>query len=180
MSAVARRYAKALFALAQESNSIEPVAEQLGRLAAVASEASVASVVGSPLLSPTQRTNLAQTLSTELRLNDLLARFVRLLADQQRLGQLASINDHYGHLLDAAMGRVRIVIRSSMPLTATQQADVVSTFGKLTGMQVLPTVVIDPELLGGVVVEVAGKVYDGSVRTQLSRLATQLAGTASF
>ena len=50
----------------------------------------------------------------------------------------------------------------------------------MTGKQVVPTVAVDPELLGGIVVEVGSKVYDGSVRTQLERLAKELGGTAAL
>ncbi len=180
MSAVARRYAKALFELAQESNTLEAVAEQLDRLTAVALDPSVDRVMVSPLLSPAQRSGLAQTLATELGLSDLLTRFLRFLADQKRLGSLAAINEQFGRMIDSAMSRVRITIRTSMPLDEAQQAEIVSKFSTLTGKQVLPSVVIDPALLGGVVVEAAGKVYDGSIRTQLNRLAAELAGTASL
>jgi F-type H+-transporting ATPase subunit delta len=65
-------------------------------------------------------------------------------------------------------------------LTPQQEKNLITTFSKLTGKQVIPTVVIDPDLLGGVLVEAQGKVYDGTVRAQLARLAKELTGTASL
>jgi len=180
MSAVARRYAKALFALAQEGGALEPTATATARVAAVALDPSVAPVLRSPLLSTPQRQELAATIARELTLSDLMTRFVQLLADHQRLADLPAIHQRFEELLDQAMGRVRISIRSATALVAEQQAELLATFAKITGKQVIPTIVIDSSLLGGVVVEAEGKVYDGSVRTQLDRLAKELTGTASL
>jgi F-type H+-transporting ATPase subunit delta len=176
--AVSRRYAKALFALATDGNTLQPTADQLLRLAAVAADATVGPVLRSPLLSVSRRHELAEMLARELALSDLLARFLQLLADHQRLGELPAIADRYQQLLDAQLGRVRLTIRSAAPLDAKQEADVVSVFATLTGKQVISRVVVDTGLLGGVVAEVEGKVYDGSVHTQLERLAKELSGAA--
>lgn len=178
--AVARRYAKALFALAKESATLQPTAEELARLAAVASDPSVGPVLRSPLLSPARRHELAQMIAREVALSDLLSHFLQLLADHQRLGTLPAIAERYQQLLDAELNRVRVTIRAATPLDAKQEADIVAVFATLTGKQVIARVVVDPELLGGVVVEVGGKVYDGSVRTQLDRLAKELSGPASL
>ena len=178
--AVARRYARALFALAKESGALPEAAEQLARLAAVASDPTVAPVLRSPLLSTARRHELAQMLARELMLSDLLSRFLQLLADHQRLGELPAIADRFQQLLDTELGRVRVTLRTATPLDAKQEADIVAVFARLTGKQVMSRIVVDAELLGGVVVEVEGKVYDGSVRTQLDRLAKELSGAASL
>jgi len=180
MSALARRYAKALFALAKEARVLESTAAELDRVATLAEEPTVGSVLRSPLLSPQQRHALAETVARELQVSDLQKRFVFLLADHQRLGELSAIRDEFQHLLDDDLGRVRVVIRSAVALTPRQQTDLIATFSRLTDKQVISTVAVDPDLLGGVLVEVEGKVYDGSVRTQLSRLAKELTGTASL
>ena len=178
--AVSRRYAKALFALAKDSNTLQPAADQLLRLAAVAADPAMGPVLRSPMLSVSRRHELAEMLARELTLSDLLARFLQLLADHQRLGELPAIADRYQQLLDAQLGRVRLTIRSAAPLDAKQEADIVSAFATLTGRQVISRVILDGELLGGVVAEVEGKVYDGSVRTQLDRIAKELSGAASL
>jgi len=178
MSAVAGRYAKALFALAKEAGTLPSTADELARVAAQASQPSVAAVLGNPLLPASRRAEIAQLLVRELALSDLLTRFVGLLADHQRLQILPAIHAYVQRLLDQELGRVRVSIRSAAGLQAQQEGDLVAAFTTLTGKQVIPQVSVDPELLGGVVVEVEGKVYDGSVRTQLDRLAKELAGTA--
>jgi F-type H+-transporting ATPase subunit delta len=180
MSAVSRRYAKALFGLAKDADAVSPTAEELARVAGLAGEASVSAVLGSPLLSATHRVQFARTLAGEAKASALLTRFICLLSDHQRLAALPAIHRYFQELLDRDLGRVRVAIHTAVPLSAQQQGDLVAAFAKITGKQVLPTVVVDPELLGGVVVEAEGKVYDGSVRTQLTRLAKELTGTASL
>ena len=163
---VARRYAKALFALAKQDRSLEQTAEQLQRMAALVDDPAIGPVLRSPLLSAERRRQLAHTLARDLSLSDLLTRFVGVLADQQRLNQLPAMAEYFQLLLDQDLGRVRITMRSACPLDTLQQEQIAGAFARLTGKRVVPAVAVDPELLGGVVVEVGSKVYDGSVRTQ--------------
>jgi len=180
MSAVSRRYAKALFALAKEAAAVEPTAAELERVSTLAAEPSVNAVLSSPLMSPAHRLAFAKTLASEVAASPLLTHFICLLADHQRLAELPAIHRYFQDLLDQHLGRVRVTIRSPGLLSPQQQNDLVAAFAQVTGKQVMPTVAIDPELLGGVVVEAEGKVYDGSVRTQLANLAKELTGTASL
>lgn len=180
MSMVSRRYAKAIFALATDERSLEETTGQLDRVAALVQDPTVGPVLRSPLLAPSRRRELTQMLAKELSLSSLLTRFLGVLSDEQRLGELDAIADHFRHLYDQALGRVRVAIHTARPLEAAQQEEIVAAFARLSGKQVLPTVVVDPELLGGVLVEIEGKVYDGSVRTQLERLAKELAGTSAL
>jgi F-type H+-transporting ATPase subunit delta len=180
VSAVARRYAKALFALAKESRAQEATGAQLEGVATVAEEPAVAALLRNPLLSVGRRTDVVNTLVAQLSLPDLMARFLRVLAEHKRLDEIGSIRDHYRRMLDDALGRLRATVKSARPLEPNQEASLLATFKTLTGKDVLPTVVVEPDLLGGVVVDVAGKVYDGSARTQINRLANELAGTDAF
>lgn len=180
MSSVARRYAKALFSLAQEAGTSEATGIELERLAATAADPALRDVLRSPMLSASQRNSLAASIADDLKASDLLRRFTLLLADQQRLDMLPLIDLHYRRLLDDSLGRLRATIRTPSALDPHQQNALVATFSKLTGKHIQAEIVVDPDLLGGVVVEVGGRVYDGSVRTQLALLTKQLAGTASL
>ncbi len=179
MSAVARRYARALFALAKDAAALQHTADDLWRIAAVTEDPQLGPVLCSPLLSAARRTELVRTVASELALSDLLTRFVRVLADQQRLDELQPVAEHFRDALDRELGRVRITVRSARPLEPSQHSDLIAAFAKLTGKDIIPSVVVDADLLGGVIVEVEGKVYDGSVRTQLDRLEKELSGTAA-
>ena len=68
------------------------------------------------------------------------------------------------------------MVRSAAPLADSELAALRGKFEAITGRQVLETAEVDPSLLGGVTVETEGRVYDGSIRTQLARLERRMAG----
>jgi F-type H+-transporting ATPase subunit delta len=172
---IGRRYGKALFELATEAGEVEVVGMGLAELAsAVAGLGEGALAPG--LLSEIQRQNLAKALVARVGEGTILGRFVGVLATNDRLDQLPSIRDRYEKLDDAAAGRVRAVIRTATPLSDEDRSTLRKKFEAVTGRKVLETVDVDPTLLGGVTVETEGRVYDGSVRTQLARLERRMAG----
>lgn len=177
---IARRYAKAIFSLAQEEGTLEATGGHLDQLAAIMSEPELAAMLANPLLSAGARKSVARTLAEQLALPTTTRNFIALLADHQRLDHMVGIADQYRRLVDLALGRVRVHIRSALALTADQEQRVIATFAQMTGKTVVPTVQVDPDLLGGLIVEVEGKVYDGSLRTQLARLAGSIAGSRTY
>lgn len=176
---IARRYAKAVFSLAREEQALEETAAELERLASLARDPELGGMLANPLLSQATRKALAETLASQLQLRSTTRNFVLLLADNGRMDQLIGIHDVYQRLVDQTLGRVRARLTSATALTPIQQEQVVTTFERITGKKVLAAVAVDPDLLGGVVVEVVGTVYDGSLRTQLGRLAAAIAGNRS-
>lgn len=179
VGAVARRYARAIFAVAEEQQSLEQTAAELQLLGAVADDAEIAAALANPLLSAAARRGLATTIADNLKLSPTSRNFVSLLADHRRLDQLAGIARAFTRILDARQGRVRATITSATPLSDAQRQALVSAFEQKLGRTVLADTQIDPGLLGGVVVDIEGTVYDGSVRTQLRALATRIAGGRS-
>lgn len=177
---VSRRYARALFALAQEQNALEPTAAELTRAAAIAADPDVRRLLRNPLLSAARRRDIAELVVSDIKPSELVGRFIRLLGDNQRMDELPEIQRHFQALLDRALGRVRVAVRSARPLADKQRDAIVAAFSAVTGKQVVPAVAVDAELLGGVVVEAEGRVYDGSVKTHFARIAKELAGTAAL
>ena len=176
--AIGRRYGRALFDLATEAGSVDEVAGQLAELAS-AVESLEAGALAPGLLTQAQRDSLAKSLVTRLGGDmSLVAKFVGVLAANDRLDQLPAVRDQYEKLADTAAGRVRVTIRSASPLSDAEKAALKTKFESITGRRVLETVEVDTDLLGGVTVEAEGRVYDGSVRTQLARLERQMAGQA--
>jgi F-type H+-transporting ATPase subunit delta len=176
--AIARRYGRALFDLATEAGSVDEVAGQLAELAA-AVESLEAGALAPGLLSPAQRESLATALAARVGAASLVAKFIGVLAANDRLEQLPGVRDAYEKLADTAAGRVRVTVRSASPLSDSERAALKTKFESITGRRVVDTVEVDADLLGGVTVEAEGRVYDGSVRTQLARLERQMAGQAS-
>jgi F-type H+-transporting ATPase subunit delta len=180
VSSVARRYAKAIASIAQEEGSFEAIGAELHTLAGLAADPTMAPLLANPLLSADSRRTIARSIAEQLRLGTVTRNFLGLLADHQRLDQLVGIADQYERIVDKTLGRVRARVRTAVDLGVEQQREVGTVLEKLTGKKVIAERSVDEEILGGIVVEVEGKVYDGSVRTQLRRLASAMAGGRSF
>ena len=173
--AIGRRYGRALFELAAEGATTEEVGAGLSELAAAVASLD-AGTLAPGLLTPGQRELLASALVTRLGADSLLGKFVGVLAASDRLEQLPAVRDTFLRLEDAAAGRVRVRIRSATALTESERSALRNKFETITGRRVLDTVEVDADLLAGVTVEAEGRVYDGSVRTQLARLERHMAG----
>ena len=177
---IARRYAKAIIAVAQAQNALEQTGDELRVLRALAEDPQIAQALANPLLSSTSRRGLARMIAEQLTLRPIMRNFLCLLADHRRLDQLGGIADQYQKLLDQMLGRVRATFTSATPLSAGQSDAVINALAHQTGRTVLAEQHVDPRLLGGVVVNVEGTVYDGSLRTQLEALAARIAGGRSL
>jgi len=177
---IARRYAKAIIAVAHEQNALEQTGDELRVLGSLASDPQIAAALANPLLAATARRGLARTIAERLTLRPIMRNFLGLLADQRRLDQLAAIADQYHKILDERLGRVRATVTSAVPLSAAESEAVTTALARQTGRTVVAEQQVDPQLLGGVVVNVEGTVYDGSLRTQLEGLAASIAGGRSL
>ena len=98
-----------------------------------------------------------------------------MVAENDRLKDFPLIEKSYQRLLEQSLGRVRANIRVAAPLSEDELKALVDTFSALTQKTVIPTVTVDSALLGGAVVEIEGRVYDASLKTQLQRLGESLA-----
>jgi len=171
----ARRYAKALLSLAQEQGEGETVGNQLGQVAEFFTDPELAKILALPALPTSVRQDMVAQLVAQGSPHEIVEKFLRVLADSDRLQDISAINEAYQQQLDKALGRVRARVRSAVELEEEERLLLVNTFSQLTEKTVEPTFETDVTLLGGVVVEVEGRVYDASLKTQLARLGDQLA-----
>ena len=175
-SAGARRYAKALFALARETDRADAVrgeVEQLGRL--LAESAELRAVLLQPLHPAAERRAVLAAVAERMGGSPLFKNFLSFLVDQRRLVEWAVIEAEYGRLADAAAGLVPVRVRSASPLGDAQRARLRRALEQKSGGRVELEVEVDPTLLGGAIAQVGDLVYDGSLRTQLEQLRASLA-----
>ncbi len=180
MSSVARRYAKAILAVAEDENELEKCGEELLALASVTAAPAVAKAITNPLASETKRRDLAKAIAAETGVRRTMVNFVSLLADNQRLDQLVAIATQYRRLLDQKLGRVRASVTSATALEPADLERIVDTFEKKSGKKVLAETTVDESLLGGVAVDIDGQVFDGSLKNQLKALAATIAGRHTY
>jgi F-type H+-transporting ATPase subunit delta len=178
-AAVARRYAKALWALASQESRLEPVAQELLRFERVlADEPDLRSALLLPWTTAATKRTIVVTVSERLGLTTLARNFLALVAQRRRMGLLGDIREAYQALVDEAAGRVRARVRSAAPLNDAQRAALRERLGRRLGKTVLLDTAVDPSLLGGFVAEVGSRLLDMSLRGQLARLRERLAGDA--
>jgi len=173
---VARRYAKALYELAAEDRSVEPTGVLLCQIAEAVEEAGRASFARG-VLQAGARHQIGETIANKVGQDSLIGRFVRLVAERDRLADLASIAEWYAKLEDQAAGRVRVAITSPVALSDADVTAICKAFRGIAGGEVVASVNTDESLLGGAVVELQGRVFDGSIKSALARLASRMAGT---
>jgi F-type H+-transporting ATPase subunit delta len=172
---LARRYARALMALATDRKAVDKVGADLRALrAAFKAAPELGEVLGTTSHPRAQRRKIVDAVLQRLAAHDLVKTFCNLLLDKERLTALPDISREIDAMIEAGAGQVQAEVTSAVALTATQLKHIVATLEKLSGKKVVVEKKEDPALLGGVVAKVGDVVYDGSLRTQLRALRDQL------
>ncbi len=171
---VARRYGRALFTLAKSQGALDAVGASLGAIADILTDPNVMRVLTGPVARDRKRAfleKIVESTNAPATVRD----FMLLLADHGRINHAPAIRTVFERLLDAERGITRATIRSAAPLAPEMIEEISQTFGTITGKQVMAHVEVIPSLIAGVIVEVEGKVYDGSLRTELDKLQQHMA-----
>lgn len=172
---IARRYAKALFALAEEKGRVEPWLEALAGLEqAVAGSAELRDALANPVYAREERRAVALELARALKLDEEPRNLLQLLADRGRLESLLGVVDHFRALADQKAGRVRARVISAVPLADAAAREIAARLAQAARAEVILDRTVDPAILGGVIAQVGSLTYDGSVRAQLESLRRSL------
>jgi F-type H+-transporting ATPase subunit delta len=174
----ARRYARALLDVALEKGVAEALRAELQEMAAViAAHKDLAALLANPAVSAERKKKLVTAVAVRAKASDLLARLLALMGERDRLDLLPMVAAAYAKLWNAHRGVVAAEAVSAIALDETQTRDVARALGAATGRQVDLSARVDPRLLGGMLVKMEGRTYDGSVRARLLALRRTLAGT---
>lgn len=174
-TAISRRYAKALVNLAARDGQLESTFAQLEQLQqAFACEPRLYKLLASPTLAADKIAGLLEGISNYLQLSANLRNLLGLLQQRQRLDYFDALVADYRELADAHLGLVRARVHSAVPLDAAVQQAITAQLQKRYGGQAVLELAVEPELLGGVRIEVAGQVLDGTIRSGLRRMAGYL------
>jgi F-type H+-transporting ATPase subunit delta len=172
---VARRYARALLSLGLDEGRHEQLGDELTAVVRALSESrELGFMLQNPGYLQSQRKGAVDALAGALKLSPVLANFLHLLVDRQRIGDLSLIARSYASLLDAKMGRVRATVTAAQPLSPDDVQKLRAAIAQLTGRSIILEAKTDPQILGGVVAQVGATQYDGSLKTQLEKLRHEL------
>ncbi len=170
-NAIARRYARALVQLATEEAGVEKFHAELTAFADVLAEnRSLWVILVSPAYRIEAKRGMMLELIEKLAFTETVKNFLLLLLDKNRLDYLPQIVVSYGMFADELSGVVRPTITTAMPLDDAQVEQIKGALAKSTGKKVVVKVEVDPSLIGGVVTKIGDKAFDGSLKTQLTKI----------
>ncbi|MBI2867706.1 MAG: ATP synthase F1 subunit delta [Chloroflexi bacterium] len=171
-SVSARRYAQAVFQLALERNEVAAWTGYTQAIADAFSDPEVAALMASLNLAFSEKEKLLANLLPAI--SPLAMNLAKLLVSQNMPEQAEGIARAYQEMSDAHQGIERAEAVTAVPLEAAEQDAVRRELEQSTGKRVILTTRVDPSLVGGIIVQIGGKVLDGSVRSRLQGLKKRL------
>ncbi len=174
MAVAERLYAKALFEAAEDSGRVDAVQRDLGEFAdAVEASPELSAFLANPQVDPAAKVGVLGELSDGS--DELVHNFLRLIAAKGRSGQIPGIRDEFQALVDRAQGRVAVELTTAFELSDDEAAAIVAQIEQSSGRKVEATRKVDPELVGGMILQAGSLRVDASVRGRLERLRHELA-----
>ena len=177
MAVAQRLYARALFQAARDEGRVEQVSADLAAVAAALEDVpELAAFLRNPEVDPAGKAGVLEEIAQGA--DDLVRNFLRLVAEKGRAGELAEMNAELEALVARAQNRLAVELQTAHALSDEEAASIVKTIEAASGREVDATRSVDPDLIGGIVLQVGSFRADGSVRGRLERLRQELA-TAS-
>ena len=159
-STAAKRYAIALFDLAQQHNEIQAVENDLRELNVVwKGNKDLKTLFTSPKLSIDKKKELVRQIFSNA--NPIVIKTLLVLIDKKRLSEVTNIIEEF----------------MTRELTEVERANVSTVFAKNVGKQSLRIQnIVDPSIIGGIRVQIGNRIYDSTLSTKLDRLKRNLIG----
>jgi F-type H+-transporting ATPase subunit delta len=169
IATIARPYAEALY------QAGAPAAE-VHALAAVAADPQLQALAANPKVGATLVFNVVTDVLArqQITLSPPVANFLHTVIDNGRVDALPEIAQQLQALLNRRDGVHDAVIHSAFALEAAQLSQVQAALERRFGRRLNPTVVEDPELIGGIRVVVGDEVLDTSIKARLQQMKSAL------
>jgi F-type H+-transporting ATPase subunit delta len=175
-SRVAKRYARALLGLSEDRGQLERWGAELERLAQIVDASEIAVRLASPEVSHDARISAMGKIAERLGLSGPLRSLAVVIGRHGRIADLIAVSESYQEQLDLLMGRARAILTFAREPNAQDIEAAVRGLEAMVRKTVIATVKVNQALLGGVVAELEGKIYDGSLATRLSEAERRLVG----
>jgi F-type H+-transporting ATPase subunit delta len=177
VSALAERYAAALFEIAEERRMLDDVASDLRQLRAMlAASVDLTRLMRSPVLSRLEQGRAVAALAQRAELSPLVGDFLAVVAKNRRLFAVPAMIEGYLARLAERRGEVAASVTAAQPLNESQLEALSEHLRRTIGRRVSVDVRVDPRLIGGLIVKVGSRMVDGSVESKLRRLQLAMKG----
>lgn len=178
-STVARSYAEALFEAARGSGNERAFADAFEAIEKLLrSDPRVVTFLATPKISAAAK---KQVLRTTLRdvVPQRFLNFLMVVLDQRRQRILPEMGDAYRLLLDEHLGQLHVRVTLAHEPNERTEEEIVSELSRILGRRVVPSIEVDPAILGGIVVRYGDRILDASLRRRLVNLRHRLLQSAA-
>jgi F-type H+-transporting ATPase subunit delta len=178
MEELAQVYARSLFEVALEHDALDELREQIGQFAdAVNENRELAVFFFSPYFSTKEKQDGLERILDGA--DEVLINFLRLLIENHRMPVIFRIRQEYERLWQEENRMLPVQITSAIALDETTTASLGKTIGERAGRKVTLATIVDPDILGGIIVRVGNSILDASIRNRLEQLRRHVAQGAS-
>jgi len=168
-STIARPYAKALFELARDSGKFDAWSGRLDFWSALVAHPDMANRLEAPGFTHQERASMLEKVDDQM--DDEGKNFIRLLAENNRLGMMGDIRDTFEVLRAEEEGEIDATVATAFPLTDAQRQNIVDALGKRLNRKVRLIETVDEDLIGGAVIRAGDLVIDGSLKGRVENMA---------
>jgi F-type H+-transporting ATPase subunit delta len=171
VSGVAGRYASALFELARDQRAVDAVAGDLDRFDALIRESpDLQRLVRSPVFTAEEQGKAVGAILDQAGIGGLAGNFIRLVTTNRRLFALPDMIRGYRKLVAESKGIVRAEVRLAEPPSDRVLNDIKAALREVASAEVDVDVKVDPNLIGGMIVQMGSRMVDASLRTRLNAI----------
>lgn len=171
---VSKIYSDALFDVALEMNAVERIQSEFDFLSATLKENSdFYELIKTPRVSVDEKKALLEE-TFKSSFSEPFMNFIKILMDKKRGPEVLNIKKAFDQRVDEHNNIAKATVESVLPLSASQMADLTQKLGTLSGKKVSLTNVVNPSLVGGLLVTMGDRVIDGSIKYKLETMLENL------
>jgi F-type H+-transporting ATPase subunit delta len=170
---VHRVYARALYDAAREAGDVETTREELSDFAAAVRDVpELRAILRNPQIDPRAKAAALDAISGGV--HDIVRNFLRLLVEKGRIAEVEEIARELERLVARERGQITVELTTAQELSESEAREIVDQIAKASGRRVDATRKVDPDLIGGIVLQAGSFRIDASVRGRLNRLRQEL------
>lgn len=164
----AGRYAAALLDLSKETKSLKTVEKDVKSLMKIfVSSDAIKAMASNPVFKTEDKVSAIVALCKKAKIGKVVTNFAGMAAQNRRAAEIPSMLTAFQDLVAKERGASKAVVTSAAKLSAAQLASLKSNLKKSLGNSVDIETNVDPDLLGGFVVQIGSRLFDSSLKTKL-------------
>lgn len=171
----AKRYAQAVFRIAQENDNLDEWADDLNVLAEIVGNEDATTLLNAPQIPQARKIEIVDQLLSN-SVGPLAKNLLGLLATRGVTNVAPSVSEEYENLLNSLRGVERAEVTTAVELDDEQRDTVASILESIVGKKIQVSTYVEPDIIGGLIARVNDRVIDGSIRARLRNMHQGLVG----